>query len=850
MSIPQIYESSNGSLRSLGQFSDSQQQSVGELLVVPQTVIEEQAEIKDTDSGNLNITNQHHTSLYERRGVGNFGSASSLTLQSESDSLGFGIDWSQMGPGSLSSDDDEPLEAPNPSYLRRTGSNSSLGSNHSWGSQKQNNAKRSPYDNLPARYSRTVPPTMSLFGSNFNPAKPIQNSNILDAYDTGKSKNTVIQYKNRSETSLLSPIPRPATAIGGFGAGIRIVQNATSPIPRKPRVYSTRPQSMINISEEDPPAFAPIKENGPIGAGLGTTPRLSRFHRPEPLNLNSGNDSKETILLNGHSTSDLISNGSKQTTENKRASFHGPQSVSIPLPLSATNATFSQRNLLTPSTESFNYSSRGRPKSPMPFSRQEIQSLMSPPPSKEFKFGSESTTDPSMPFNYNPIVVRGGAGTLSVPNSKMNSRRGHKYKHSSISLNMFEEPEIRAPLPVPASLPIPTFNDCIKSMTKDQKIIIGFCLFHFLIALLLFTSNTGSSAITSLAHLVFYDAASSTILVGVDIVGNFESWKQSSVRHPFGLERIEILSGFALSIFLVFMGGDILSHSVEECVEFLFYDRNGETNGGHHHGVVHMDNDAGAAGLTLDHDHTAGSVGLAWWIYFEFLVIFELAVTLISAKGLSRFDKLGKESLMKKANEKIQKVWYSLGSNNIFANNPSNVITIIFSFILLIYPLGSHEWRERIDEIISPLIGISMCYFGSIIARYLAEVLLLSFTGDDKINLVAKKILNDPCVREVTSLKFSQIHYGLYIAGIKITITGTDDDESRIRLQARKTLIDVMVNDQNNSKNRTINDITILNGNLPDSSLDGYPKQKTQDNVGLSGEDVIKVETTIDITII
>lgn len=56
----------------------------------------------------------------------------------------------------------------------------------------------------------------------------------------------------------------------------------------------------------------------------------------------------------------------------------------------------------------------------------------------------------------------------------------------------------------------------------------------------------------------------------VDILGNFEVWKRSTVHLPFGLERAEVLVGYAFSIMLIFMGGDIMSHSVQDMAQSVY----------------------------------------------------------------------------------------------------------------------------------------------------------------------------------------------------------------------------------------------------------------------------------------
>ena len=114
------------------------------------------------------------------------------------------------------------------------------------------------------------------------------------------------------------------------------------------------------------------------------------------------------------------------------------------------------------------------------------------------------------------------------------SRRGHRYKHSSVSHDIFLPPPVRAPLALPASLPIPTVREYWKSMTREQSLSAAWCVFHIMVAAYTLWSAEGSLAVTALSHLVLFDALGAVLCVFVDVSGNFEVWRRSSVRHPFG----------------------------------------------------------------------------------------------------------------------------------------------------------------------------------------------------------------------------------------------------------------------------------------------------------------------------
>lgn len=99
---------------------------------------------------------------------------------------------------------------------------------------------------------------------------------------------------------------------------------------------------------------------------------------------------------------------------------------------------------------------------------------------------------------------------------------------------MIPEPAPRAPLQLPAALPTPTRSEIQKSITSDQRARLLWCFCHFLVAAHVQWSARGSLAMTALSRLLFFDAAGAVTCVLVEVMGNFEVWKRSSIKHPFG----------------------------------------------------------------------------------------------------------------------------------------------------------------------------------------------------------------------------------------------------------------------------------------------------------------------------
>lgn len=71
-------------------------------------------------------------------------------------------------------------------------------------------------------------------------------------------------------------------------------------------------------------------------------------------------------------------------------------------------------------------------------------------------------------------------------------------------------------------------------MTREQSLRLAWCFCHLFVAAYVQWNSHGSLATTALSHLVFYDAIGAFLCAGVEVLGNFEVWKRSTIRQPFG----------------------------------------------------------------------------------------------------------------------------------------------------------------------------------------------------------------------------------------------------------------------------------------------------------------------------
>ncbi|KAK8169746.1 cation efflux family protein family [Phyllosticta citrichinensis] len=340
------------------------------------------------------------------------------------------------------------------------------------------------------------------------------------------------------------------------------------------------------------------------------------------------------------------------------------------------------------------------------------------------------------PFNFQPhqYVV----GGKSPPKSDLGRRRGHKYKHSSVSHQIFLEPTPREPLKVPASLPLPTFAEVRSSMTPEQKLRVLWCGCHLLVGGFVKYSAQGSTAMTALSHLMFYDFVGAGVCCIADIGSNFECWRRTSLKRPFGFERFEVLAGLAMAVILLFTGFDLVSHNLQHALE------NSGSHEAHH---AHPDHS--------NERVSAGSVDAA--------ALAAIVATLISALVLKNHARISK----------VLRFAY-LESLPSVLSNPSHFLTLSCSSLLLLLPLLSIKMYVWLDRTITATVAISMTTLGCRLMWNLGRILMMSYSGPGLESLL-RMIEADPAVSNVEEAKVWQVHYGLCQANFKLRVRSLDD---------------------------------------------------------------------------
>ncbi|KAF3079261.1 Endoplasmic reticulum zinc transporter [Orbilia oligospora] len=371
-----------------------------------------------------------------------------------------------------------------------------------------------------------------------------------------------------------------------------------------------------------------------------------------------------------------------------------------------------------------------------------------------------STPPTRSPFNFKQVVMAPPTNPGSM-NQQANQRRGHRYKRSSMSHQIFTEPKPRAPLAVPLSLPIPTIKEWRQSMTKEQKIRLGWGFVHFGIAVFCAWKGHGSLAMTALSHLVIYDAVSAALCVVVDVLSNFDVWSRSSIRHPFGLQRAEVLIGFAMSVLLLFMGFDLIQHAAQDLVAGLQGDEDHEGHGHSHGGHGH-------------HRHQRVPNGT-----IDTHALLVIGATLVSGIGLKNHVRIGK----------ALRFAYISNLPSILSN-PSHFLTLSCSGLLFLLPLLSVTMYAWVDRTLSLTIAVSMIMLGLRLVKILGSMLLMRYGGEG-VPEVIKAIEQDSAVTTIEEASFWQVHYSLCMANLKLHVHLSDaSTEVKIRERISRLIKD------------------------------------------------------------
>lgn len=397
------------------------------------------------------------------------------------------------------------------------------------------------------------------------------------------------------------------------------------------------------------------------------------------------------------------------------------------------------------------------------------------------------------PFNF---------GTQVTNASRTSFRKGHRYKHSSVSMNFFQEPEVNIPLNIAKSLPIPDLNDLLKNLSWPRahtQLLITLLQFVACIVTFQLGHTKSWSNFITLSHFITYDIIGSLIIIVVENLSHFEVWSTGTITFPFGLNRIDVASSFASAVSLCFVGLDLVFHMIEEFI--VFFVETAEDAENHEEIASSIPHSHHSEGLEL----TADDFNL-WYL----VLFMNFTLSFLS----------------------LWKTFYANKNSKLKTKNP--LITISYTFYLAIYPSLFPALHAISDYLAATLIAIFILVHGLTIAEWTSTILLLGFstttipastlvhnpTDDSSTKSKTKSItttLNlstqEPAVlkskikEEIEKLTefvakcdlkhedlvIAKVNFNLYIVLIKLTLKGgSNDDELNLRLAIDKCIKKVL----------------------------------------------------------
>lgn len=409
---------------------------------------------------------------------------------------------------------------------------------------------------------------------------------------------------------------------------------------------------------------------------------------------NSGNNSSLTNLNNGS----IIPNREKRRNAYKY------------LP---SSAKFSQIGNVGPPPQTRNRSPV-RSLSPDDSNNKRKSALLDSP----FNFSPSTLQPPVLPqrqsvSKFSPTSKNHNHQSTPPPSaSRASFRKGHRYKHSSVSMNFFQEPEVKIPLNIAKALPIPNFHDLRENLIWPKTYIQLFIVL-LQISLCIITYQLGHTKnwnnFLTLSHFITYDIIGSLVIIFVENLSQFEVWSIGTLTFPFGLNRFDVLLSFASAVSLCFVGLDLMFHVLEETI-VLFVERSSfhdhlpldkEDPRTQHEEIVSQ----------IPHSHHSTSSDILFNNHKNVQIWFLLL-------ALNFFL----------ANISLYKTYVANVNSKLKTKNP--LITIGYTIYLILYPFieGHGIISTILDHMATILIAIFILIHGFTIAEWTSTILLNGFS--------------------------------------------------------------------------------------------------------------------------
>ncbi|RHZ78152.1 hypothetical protein Glove_167g48 [Diversispora epigaea] len=288
--------------------------------------------------------------------------------------------------------------------------------------------------------------------------------------------------------------------------------------------------------------------------------------------------------------------------------------------------------------------------------------------------------------------------------------------------------------------PLPTLKYIFSSLLPSQKTLFTWGIIHLFLGIILWLKGQWGCglAVTGFAYLVIFDAMGIFTIFTSSVLATYRSFRISSIRNPFGVQRYEILFGFVNILYLLFVGLYLLKEGFEHLII--------ETSENHLKSI-------------------SSPLPMVW-------ILIALCVTLISAIGYQ--NHLGFCALLKSIsfNGRMYQSYYeklNFGFINFFT-----LITLFcgVGVITISYLMEQNQNLGWLDNLMSILESFFMFYLAGPVAIALGKILLqttpeVAFRSLDEC---MREIQLDPTILSLTATHFWQNSYGQVVGTLCVHV--------------------------------------------------------------------------------
>lgn len=280
---------------------------------------------------------------------------------------------------------------------------------------------------------------------------------------------------------------------------------------------------------------------------------------------------------------------------------------------------------------------------------------------------------------------------------------------------------------------------------------LSWAIFHLVISLCVMKYNAASLAASSLSKCITFDAFGIASAAVFQILDHFPVWQSSSIKHPFGLKRAEVVVRFGTAVFLTYSGVELIREVVERLI----------IGGGHGHGptdAIHPD----------PHSLSSDLMPVS--------MITTIGITLFAAVVFDNHGQLCQALNLEDLPRVLQ--------------NPFHLLTVVPATILLLLALSGLDLHGAVDRSIASAIAISLMWIGLTLIYRLGSILLMTYPSS-AIETLYQEIENDDSVASVDG-KVWQVWTGLVVVSMKVAVRGGESSEVRVRERIIRYTRDVL----------------------------------------------------------